>query len=134
MQFREEQNAFDHFLLLFVGFSECVAIHMHMKSACIGHVRLIAQPNRFVQHILPVHIVHMVSKRHRVSDDLKAVIKAAVRFDIDIFAAGIRLRFDAACIVFILTAEINFKLDTKETGALSIEDRLRFETVLPGVC
>ena len=55
---------------------------MNMKAASAGLMRLIAESECFLSQFIPVHIVHVVGKGHGVRYDFKAVIQAAVTFDI----------------------------------------------------
>ena len=124
------KNTLDNTLLLVTVFPECISVHMDMQTAGVGHVRPIAEPHCFMKYIFPIHIVYVVSKRHRMGHDLEAVIEAAVRLDVNVLTAGICLRFDTAGIFLIFAAEIDFEFNTEKSRTLAIKHRLRLIAVL----
>ena len=107
MQFREEQNAFDHFLLLFVGFSECISVHMDVQTAGVCHMGTIAHVNSLLKDIVPVHLIQMIVKSHRVRDDFKTVIETAVALAVDMFAANVRLLLDSGCALIVFSCPLS---------------------------
>ena len=83
-----------------------------------------------MQYSLPVHIVLVVFKRHRVTDYLKAIVNASVRFNVDMLTVSVADLFKSACIIIIFTAAVYFKLNTEITLSIAVKNRLRLITVL----
>ncbi|MBR1720698.1 MAG: hypothetical protein IJ726_09895, partial [Phocaeicola sp.] len=78
-----------------------------------------------VQNVCPAKFVHVVVKAHRVRDNLKAVIKAAVRFDVDMFPVPIGDFEQLLGVIVVMSTVVYFQFYAEETFALSIQDRGR---------
>ena len=64
-----------------------------------------------------------------MGNDLHAIVQAAVVFDINTIITAVADFKDTVCIVIIPPADVNFQLNTKETRAIAIENRLRLVAV-----
>ena len=72
----------------------------------------------------------MKIQAHWIRNDLHAIVKRAIPFDVDMFLAPVGDSKYFVSIVTILTCSVNLKFYTEIPLRITIEDRLRFISVI----
>ena len=125
MHFHEKQDLTDGVLLGIFVTAESITAHMNVQTAGACLMAAVSHLYRTVQNVCPAKFVHVVVKAHRVRDNLKAVIKAAVRFDVDMFPVPIGDFEQLLGVIVVMSTVVYFQFYAEETFALSIQDRGR---------
>ena len=66
----------------------------------------------------------MIFKRHRVGDELKAIVQTAVRLNVQIFCVRVGNIQQLLGVIAVCAAAVNFELNAEMTQTFAVENKV----------
>ena len=129
MLFHKEQDPADDIFLFCLVISESVSIDVNVQTTSRCLVGTVAHGNGFPKKFFPVHFLCVIIQCHGMTYNLKTVLQAAVRLDVDIFLMHIGDAFDSGGVIVVLAAFIHFQFYAEVSFSLTIENGCGFVAV-----
>ena len=101
-----------------------------METAGARLVGAIAQASGLVQNLFPWHMLAVVVQRHRVADDLKALIQGTVMLAVGPFLSVVDQPKNLTGVAVVLSGTVDLQLHPEVPAALTEELRFRLVVIV----